>query len=139
MKSIYDSDLSPESDLRIRDLGHNGYALQIIDFKLRHPLLYLLGFKSWFIRGLPVEDREHILARLKTDACVNKLLYKYRFVNYHPILFILWSVFQFTVKQLSAPIKKISSTERSRLRAESADKRAVDNKLTQENHDVPAN
>ena len=93
---------------RMQDVRYTQYML---DFCLRHPIMYMLFYRWWFIRSAPKVMRKYIpklvCAQRKQCGWWDK------FALYHPVLFLLWltfyAVFQVCVKALSAPVKVIRS------------------------------
>jgi len=86
----------------LRDIN---YAKHMFDFRQRHPIMYFLWYRQWFLRAVPDNVRAHVEKNLRE---LNKTpLAWHTFAKYHPLLFLLCVCFQISVKLLSAPVKVI--------------------------------
>ena len=87
------------------------YVDYMFDFCLRHPIMYMLFYRWWFIRSAPKEMQKYLPRLLRIRRRHGG--WWHEFAAYHPILFLLWLslylAFQVGVKVLSAPVKAIRS------------------------------
>jgi len=91
---------------KMRDTRYTEY---LFEFSLKHPVMWLLFYRWWFLFSTPKELRKYIprLIRLKKPYNLSWPT----FAMHHPVLFFAWLLlytpFQFFVKALTAPIKII--------------------------------
>jgi hypothetical protein len=88
------------------------YAAYIAEFRLKHPVLYFMGYKWYFYWSAPRSIRKY-LPKLIVSHTGGHETYWASFAMQHPVLFLLLSGFQFFKKNLTAPIKKVFTGKRS--------------------------
>jgi len=100
------SDLSSAGEL-LDIVGPYRYARYLREFYIRHPLMWFLFYRWWFLWAAPKEMRPGLLQHIRTDHA-DAPFWK-DFVSHHPVLFILWlavrTLFQLFVNIQAASLK----------------------------------
>ena len=97
-----------------RIVGNRDYADYLADFSFRHPVMWFLFYRWWFLLAMPKELRAPLI-RLVRSRTQNKSYirpYRWQVVLLHnPVLFLVWIVlfsgFKFLVKFLTSSSRVI--------------------------------
>ena len=96
-------------------LGVAAYAEYMVDFRLRHPILYYLGYRWWLMRTIPPESRQLVKIVLRVYGGREAQTWAV-FAKYHPVMYLfgllLLFIFQPLVKLFTAPVKIICALQR---------------------------
>ena len=86
------------------------YGHYLWEFRARHPIMYYLWYRWWFMRFVPAREVSLVKGAIR-DYKGKHGTPRATFAMYHPILFFVWLVlcflFQLAVKALTAPVKVI--------------------------------
>jgi len=85
------------------------YVIYMLDFKVRHPIMWLLWYRWWLLYSLPKELRQERMAQLRYCCLTHR--FGMEFAIQHPILSLVWMliypIFKLVVKLFTAPVKAI--------------------------------
>jgi len=93
------------------------YAKYMVDFSIRHPIMYFLFYRWWLFYSMRGESREQLTKWIKHWRTCYPHVGHFRmsfwaaFALYHPVLVLLWimfrSVLQFAENFVTAPCKAV--------------------------------
>ena len=86
------------------------YAEYLWEFRAKHPIMYYLWYRWWFMQFVPSREVPYVKDHMRTYKGKHNTVYA-TLEMYHPVLFFKWLflclLFQFVVKFFTAPVKVI--------------------------------
>ena len=103
----------------------------MIEMSFKHPIMYILWFRWWIPYLLHKDERKMLREAIEFSRKYEYRPYWAEFALHHPVLFLVYLLFQTFIKFLSTPIKIIGGVFKCTTIKENADNPLIKNKFTQ--------